>query len=75
MGGLACKTKIILNGGTIQSELAQLCYEVKEAKDLPDKEGYEMVGYLNEAEDLVFKAKRVYLESQGFHGPWPHALS
>lgn len=74
MGGLPCKQKIILNGRTIQSELEALCYQIQELKDLDDAVGYKLVDYLNAAEDLVFKAKRVYLESQGFSGPWPHSL-
>lgn len=76
MGGQACATKIILNGDTIQSELKALCYQVQETRDeMTDEVGYKMVGYLNEAEDLVFKAKRAYLESRGFEGPWPHSLA
>lgn len=76
MGGQACATKIILNGDTIQSELKALCYQVQETREeLPDDVGYRMVEYLNAAEDLVFKAKRAYLESQGFEGPWPHSLA
>lgn len=74
MGGLPCKQKIILNGLTIQSELHALCYQVEQLKDLDDTTGYEIVGYLNHAENLVFAAKRAYLESQGFHGPWPKSL-
>lgn len=75
MGGAACKAKIILNGRTIQSELDALCYQIEELKDLDDATGYKMVHYLNAAEDLVFRAKRAYLESVGFDGPWPHSLS
>lgn len=75
MGGAGCKLKVILNGGTIQSELKMLCYQVQELTDLPDEVGYKMVEYLNHAEDLVFKAKRVFLESQSFKGPWPQSLT
>lgn len=75
MGGRACDLKIILNGGTIQSELEQLCYLIQKAEEpVPEEAGYKMVEYLNHAEDLVFKAKRAYLESQGFTGPFPHSL-
>jgi hypothetical protein len=68
--------KIILNGKTIQSELVALCYQVDEteASELPYDEGIKMVELLNKAEDLVFKAKRIFLESQGFNGPWPKSL-
>lgn len=74
MGGQACKLKTILNGETIQSELKSLCYQVSELP-LTDDAGYKMVELLNKAEDCVFKAKRVWLESQGFQGPWPHSLA
>lgn len=73
MGGQSCKLKIILNGDTIQSELRSLCYEVKE-HEIDDTAGYKMVDLLNKAEDLVFQAKRIWLESQGFTGPFPHSL-
>lgn len=77
MGGASCKLKIIMNGATIQSELNKLCYMVDEIpyETFPDQEGLKMVELLNRAEDIVFRAKRVFLESQGFHGPWPHSLS
>lgn len=75
MGGNPCRFKIIMNGGTIQSELYQLCYQIQEeGVEIPDDAGYKMVEYLNHAEDLVFKAKRLFLESQGFNGPWPNSL-
>lgn len=74
MGGAQCRLKVILNGDTIQSELKSLCYQVQEVP-LPDDAGYKMVELLNKAEDLVFKAKRVWLESQGFNGPWPKSLA
>ena len=75
MGGNPCRYKIILNGGTIQAELHQLCYQVEdELIEIPYDVGEKMVEYLNEAENLVFKAKRLFLESQGFKGPWPKSL-
>lgn len=76
MGGAACKAKVILNGGMIQSATSELCYLVDEVsyKDFPEQAGLEMVDLLNRAENLVFKAQRVFLESQGFQGPWPKSL-
>lgn len=77
MGGTPCKAKIILNGATIQNELNEICYYIQESKDFvefSDDAGYKMVEHLNEAEDLIFKFKRLFLESQNFSGPWPHAL-
>lgn len=77
MGGQICKEKIILNGGTIESEVSQLCYRIQEpdTQELSEKAGYEMVELFNKAEDLILRAKRIWLESQGFEGPWPHALT
>lgn len=76
MGGQSCKAKIILNGGMIQSAAKELCYLVDETAygELPEKEGLEIVDLLNRAENLVFKAQRLFLESQGFAGPWPKSL-
>lgn len=74
MGGQACKVKIILNGGTIESEVHALCYQIQES-DISDEVGYEIVEYLNHAENLIFGAKHIFLKSQGFNGPWPHSLS
>jgi hypothetical protein len=76
MGSTACKAKILLNGGMIQSAVHELCYQVQEVsyEQLPEKEGLEIVDLLNRAENLVFKAQKVFLESQGFTGPWPKSL-
>lgn len=76
MGGQACKAKVILNGAMIQDAAARLCYLVDEVpyEDFPQTEGLEMVDLLNRAENLVFKAQRKFLESQGFNGPWPKSL-
>lgn len=77
MGGTPCKAKIILNGARIQDELERLCYQIQESDSIPipDDTGYKMVELLNDAEDKVFQVTRLWLESQGFKGPWPHALS
>jgi hypothetical protein len=76
MGGTACKAKVILNGAMIESATHQLCYLVDEVPydQFPEQAGLEMVDLLNRAENLVFKAQRVFLESQGFQGPWPKSL-
>lgn len=76
MGGQPCKAKALLNGRTIQSESGFLIEMLQGPDvDLPDVPGYEIVRHLNAAEDAVFKAKRIFLETQGFKGPWPHSLS
>lgn len=77
MGGQSCKLKVILNGGMVESAAANLCYMVDEIpyEDFPEEAGLKAVALLNQAEDAVFKAQRIILESQGFKGPWPHSLS
>lgn len=76
MGGLPCKEKIILNGGTIEGEVNLLCYRVQAPGtiELTEEQGYEIIKHLNTAEDEVFKAKAAWLRSQGFDGPLPHSL-
>lgn len=74
MGGAACKAKIILNGSTVQNELAELCYLIEEAPEPDYQTGTDLVELLNIAENAVFAFKRLWLESQGFNGPWPAAL-
>lgn len=80
MGGNPCRFKALLNGETIQNELHSICYQIQD-KDITidDNSLYKMVEMLNHAEDLVFKCKRVLLESQKFvgseeQGGWPHSL-
>jgi hypothetical protein len=76
MGGQPCKQKILLNGRTIESEAGYLADAVQEPSiEIPDDAGYKIVELLNTAEDAVFQAKRAYLESQDFNGPWPHSMS
>lgn len=77
MGGQSCKLKTILNGGMVQAAAEQLCYMVEEIpyESFPEDAGLKAVALLNEAEDALFKAQRVILESQGFTGPFPHSLS
>lgn len=77
MGGQSCKLKAILNGGMVQSATEQLCYMIEEIPydNFPEDAGLKAVALLNQAEDAVFKAQRIMLESQGFKGPWPHSLT
>lgn len=60
----------------IQAAAEKLCYMVEDMdyEELPEKAGLEMADLLNRAENLVFKAQRVFLESQGYQGPWPKSL-
>lgn len=77
MGGLPCKEKIILNGGMVRSATEQLCYLVDEVPydEFPEAAGLKVADLLNQAEDAVFKAQRVFLEARGYKGPWPKSLS
>jgi hypothetical protein len=76
MGGTPCKTKIILNGARTQSNLEHLCYAIQEeGVTIPDDAGYEIVEQLNIAEDATNRATRLFLESQGFTGPFDHSLN
>jgi hypothetical protein len=75
MGGAACK-KIIINGGRIMLNTA----DIHDAAVKADTEGgylendAKIVELFNEMEDLSFKALRLYLEGQGFKGPWPKSM-
>jgi len=77
MGGVACKAKVILNGGEVQDGASRLCYLVEETEYdlLTDEQWMVIIKHLNVAEDEVGKAKRAYLEALGFTGPWPKSMS
>lgn len=72
---LACKTKIILNGGNTANMLNELCYQVKE---LPEGEqittGDELIKLLNQMEELAGDAQALYLKGIGYDGPLPRGL-
>lgn len=76
MGGLACKTKVVLNGGMVESGAHNLCYLVDETEydALTDEQWTTVIKHLNAAEDSVGKAQRAFLEALGFTGPWPNSL-
>ncbi len=77
MGSAACKAKVILNGGAVQDAASRLCYSVEETAydSLTDEQWTAIIKHLNAAEDSMNKATRAFLESLGFTGPWPKALS
>ena len=77
MGALACKTKIILDGGTVGDTAKNLCYQVQETPEesLSYEQWISIIKHVNEAEESMFKAQRAYLEALGFKGPWPKALA
>lgn len=77
MGALACRTKIILDGGLVQDAAQKLCYRVEQTADdaLTYEEWIDVVKHVNAAEDAILKAQKVFLEALGFSGPWPKAMS
>lgn len=76
MGGRPCMEKIILNSGGIANQAILLNSRVQAPGiEISDDKGYEIVKHLNAAEDAVFQATRIFLESQGYDGPWPHSLT
>ncbi len=77
MGGLPCKEKIILNGGDIGHFAEQLCYRIQApgTVEINEDDGYAIIKHMNAAEDELCKAKAIWLKTQGYDGPLPHALS
>lgn len=76
MGGMPCKAKALMNGLTIQNEVEALMFSIEQVtpNDADLKSWYAVVEHLNSAEDAVFRAKRCFLQTQGFDGPWPHSM-
>lgn len=76
MCDLACRTKIIINGGNTANMLNELCYLVKDFPgDVDIPTGEALIKLLNKMEDDAGQAQRLFLEGVGFSGPWPKALS
>lgn len=73
---LACKTKIIINGGNSANLLQELCYVVKSLpveQDISTSD--KLIQLLNRIEDDVCQAQRLFLQGIGYNGPFPKALS
>lgn len=77
MCDLACKTKIIIDGGLAEKVFAETCYGLKQFFDAGGKlrDGQKVLEQLTIAENEAFKFMRVALEEMGHNGPWPHALT
>lgn len=75
MGGAAC-AKIIRNGLIISAVVNDLVAEARDSIKTGDYlvNSDQIVVYLNQMEDMAFKAQRLLLEGQGHKGPWSHAL-
>lgn len=73
--GAAPCLKVILNGARVASNTDILVDQVREYEETISEEyALMMVAELNEAEDCVDRATRLFLESQNFSGPYPHSL-
>lgn len=78
MGGRPCIEKILLNTGIIALTADQMHEEAEwlrqKGESINDDDGYKIVDCLNKAENLMFDAHRIYLESTGFNGPFPRSM-
>jgi len=86
--GLACQTKIILDGDNISSQgifiasLAEnLCQRI-EAAELPIKDGFKIAGIFADIEDKLaditkqlYHAQRIFIDGTGYSGPLPKVMS
>lgn len=74
---LACKTKIIIDGGLAGKVFEETCYGIKDFLNKGGKfgDGQRVLEQLIKAENEAFKFMRVALEEMGHKGPWPHALT
>jgi hypothetical protein len=73
---LACKTKIIINGGNAANLLNEVCYRVKELPvDVDITTSDKIIHLLNRIEDDACQVQRLFLQGIGYVGPFPKALS
>ena len=77
MCDLACRTKIIIDGGLAEKVFSETCYGLQQffAQGGKLKDGQKVLDQLVIAENEAFKFMRVALEEMGHQGPWPKALS
>lgn len=76
MGGLACKTKIILDGGSAAGYAVALTNAVanmseKEVAQLTDEVAYPIIERLIYAESALETAHNLLLDAIGYTGPRP----
>lgn len=74
MGGQPCRLKLLMDGARLQAATKVLRANLPFA-ELTDEQAYEIITYLNDAEDAVDKATASLLTSQGYNGPLPHSLT
>lgn len=76
MGELACKTKIILDGGSAAGYAQALCSAAeslsdKQAARLTDEVAYPIIQKMIEAEHALEDAHNMFLDVIGYDGPRP----
>lgn len=76
MGGLACKAKIILDGGGAAGYAQSICIAAssltnKETAKLTDEVAYPIIERLITAENALEDAHNMFLDAVGYDGPRP----
>ena len=76
MGELACKTKIIIDGGSAAGYAQALCNAAmsltdKQAAKLTDEAAYPIIEELITAEKALEEAHNLFLNVIGYDGPRP----
>lgn len=76
MGDLACKAKIILDGGSAAGYAQALCAAAgsltdKQTTKLTDEVAYPIIERLITAENALEDAHNMFLDAVGYDGPRP----
>jgi hypothetical protein len=76
MGELACKTKIILDGGNAAGLAESICEATQNLSDeqvakLTDAAAYPIIKHLITAEKSLTQAQNLLLDVVGYDGPRP----
>jgi hypothetical protein len=80
MGELACKQKIIMDGGNAARLFESLCETIQTLTDeqtarLTDDVAYPIINLINQSEDAAIKAQRLFLKNVvQYDGPLPKML-
>lgn len=77
LGCVPCETKIILNGDNVAALTESLCKRIEALlpNQLPKTEALKIIDILNNMEDEILKAQRIFIRAVGYDGPLPKALS
>lgn len=80
MGELACKTKIILDGGNVAGLAESICEATQNLSDeqvakLTDAKAYPIIKLLIAAEMSLARAQNLLLDAVGYDGPRPEQYS